>query len=919
MAESAAWGSRRSQPSARLRLQRADRSAYAVLAAAARAIPADGSPESVLPALLDNLARGTGARRAAIWARVDGGALVAVAAWPPLPEPSGSPPAHPPPTVADLTGLREAPGVDGVAPIVDGEVERGAVTIAKSGPGSVTAADQALLLDTAACSAVAIRATQLEAELRQRLRRAEELGAELAASRERLAYAGDVERRRITSEILAMTNRLLAGIGDELRQLSDGLVAGTPTSADVSALQTSLDELIEQFRTLVRGVYPAALSDRGPRAALDELAVELPRPVLISGEPRFRLAWELEAGLYFAAAAAMQALAGSLLTQPLRVRVEHAEGRIAVHIDDIAAMSPAQLQFALAGEADRLAALGGGVEWSVASHGTGVIAWVPDQLAPPLDRPVSPPPTGDSAGPITAPAPPIVRAGRFTPSEPGSLTTRVRALTRAASAAYQNTAGGDDLRAAAARLDEPVRVALVGRTGVGKSTLLNALIERELATTGPAGADLVTWYRAGASRQVTAHPWQGPLRPLATGPTEMAKRLADEGLTYADVERVEVEWPAPALHEITLVDTPGIDSASAERTEELLFPAAQGPPAVDAIIYVIRWLDDYDARFLAALRDTGNRQRPPIVLGVLSHVDQAGAEPAAGRRRDPAAGRRWPALVPVDGLLAAGGATLRDAEYRALRVLAAEPASRLAELLSGSYSFAQAADFADLSPQERAALLRRFGLSGVRAAVRQIQTGSVNAAAELSAGLVQASGLPALRSLLAAHAVARADVLRARSAVQAVGAVLRRWPRPGPHPDPLVYELQEINTGAHELVELDLLASLQSDRLALPADDRAAAERLLGSDGTEPHARLGLPPAADADDIRRAAQAQIVRWQHLAEHPATTIDVRHACRVMLRTAEGLLAAADGGALVPARGPADASAGRFAPSSPLTME
>ena len=38
----------------------------------------------------------------------------------------------------------------------------------------------------------------------------------------------------------------------------------------------ALDELLDRFRVIARGVYPAVLRDQGPAAALDEVIADLP-------------------------------------------------------------------------------------------------------------------------------------------------------------------------------------------------------------------------------------------------------------------------------------------------------------------------------------------------------------------------------------------------------------------------------------------------------------------------------------------------------------------------------------------------------------------------------------------------------------------------------------------------------------------
>jgi anti-sigma regulatory factor (Ser/Thr protein kinase) len=183
-------------------------------------------------------------------------------------------------------------------------------------------------------------------------------------------------------------------------------------------------------------------------------------------------------------------------------------------------------------------------------------------------------------------------------------------------------------------------------------------------------------------------------------------------------------------------------------------------------------------------------------------------------------------------------------------------------------------------------------LSQVREAVRE--------ARELYDGSAESSRLKELQAGLDEPIVdpsqvgdiRRAELLKARSALQVLDAVVRSSPRGADRANRLLYQLERIRAGAHQLTEIDLIDELRSGTLPLTDDEQRVAEELLGASGADPRARLGLGADADTGEVRLAAQVQLARWQHRASHPASTRTVRNVAEVLVSTCEELLAKVD---------------------------
>jgi signal transduction histidine kinase len=377
---------------------------YAALAEAAARIRG-GSLEQALPGLARVLAAGTGARRAELWLAVED-RLVSAARYPPATDPAAR-------SMPNLAVLLAQPDTDHVVPVLDGSVLRAALAIGEPGR-PITPADLRLMRDVANGAGLLLRGVALNAELAERVRRADELAAELRASRQRITQARDVERRRLVAELGEVTTGRLAALRADLAAAAEAISDPDPDGTEdpdedpeergaraaILRARTGLDELLDRFRAIARGVYPSVLRDHGPLGALDELVADLPRPVDLAGEVP-RLPWEIESGIYYLTASAVRALTGPGGARPLRVALAHGQGRLTVEIDDPAPGIPVdELRAALAHDAERLAALGGMLEVADrAPGGLGVRAWLPDELEPSVDlrAVVVTPGTGPSA------------------------------------------------------------------------------------------------------------------------------------------------------------------------------------------------------------------------------------------------------------------------------------------------------------------------------------------------------------------------------------------------------------------------------------------------------------------------------------------------------------------------------------------
>ena len=483
-------------------------------------------------------------------------------------------------------------------------------------------------------------------------------------------------------------------------------------------------------------------------------------------------------------------------------------------------------------------------------------------------------------------------------TEEAPLLDRVRSLLRTASGGGADPAQLPAVGELARRLDEPLRVAIAGKVKAGKSTLLNALVGQKLAPTDAGECTrIVTWYQAGTHYRVTLYPRQGSPRQAPFQRQRGAIAVDLGGLRPDDLERMVVEWPSPHLQPMTLIDTPGIASASTGGANWFEETGSDHPNSSDAVIYLMRHLHANDVRFLEAFHDRDHGQARPVnAVGVLSRADEIGCgklsslesahKVAARWRDDPKVRQLCQAVVPVAGLLAETGTTLRESEFQALQVIAGAPPADIHAILLSSERFLREECPVALDRERRVALLDRLGLFGVRISVALVRERKVDTARGLANELVRRSGLQELRAVLLSQFAARADLLKARSTLLGLEAVLQRSRGGGSRE--LAAQLEQVRAGAHELTEIGVLDALRAGDVTFAGAPAREVERLLGAEGSDARRRLGLPPDAPLDDVRNVALQRLAHWQRRAESPLAQ---RHAApeRVLIRTCEGIIA------------------------------
>ena len=257
------------------------------------------------------------------------------------------------------------------------EVQREGRRIAALVHDPALADEPELVASAGAAAALALENERLQADLRARLE-------ELHASRGRLVEAAEGERRRIERDLHDGTQQRLVSIAMTLGLAESRLAQDDPDGAGplLGQARAALSDALSELRELSQGIHPGILTERGLRAALEELAYGARVPFELDVDLSERLPDRVEAAAYFVVSEALTNVAKHAQARAVRVRVTRGgdgDGDAIVEVaDDGVGGADGARGSGLRGLRDRVDALGGRlVVASPAGRGTVLKAEIP--------------------------------------------------------------------------------------------------------------------------------------------------------------------------------------------------------------------------------------------------------------------------------------------------------------------------------------------------------------------------------------------------------------------------------------------------------------------------------------------------------------------------------------------------------------
>ena len=192
--------------------------------------------------------------------------------------------------------------------------------------------------------------------------------------------------------------------------MADSMMDKDPETARrlVSDARETTDAALGELRSVVRGIHPPVLADRGLSGAVEALALDMAIPVQVDGRLDGRPPAPVESAVYFAVAECLANVGKHAGAANAWIRLDHADGVLRVEVgDDGAGGADPARGTGMTGVMRRLGTFDGTMMVSSPAGGPTIVTLeVPCVLSSPRTMPSSAPDSPSSSKDTGSPSPP---------------------------------------------------------------------------------------------------------------------------------------------------------------------------------------------------------------------------------------------------------------------------------------------------------------------------------------------------------------------------------------------------------------------------------------------------------------------------------------------------------------------------------
>jgi len=455
-----------------------------------------------------------------------------------------------------------------------------------------------------------------------------------------------------------------------------------------------------------------------------------------------------------------------------------------------------------------------------------------------------------------------------------------------------------EIVASIARLAQPMRVAVVGRIKAGKSTVVNAFMEKELAPVDSTEATYnISWIRYGDEESYTVFFKDGTLPVYRNSLQELKEFVLraedrEKETLLKRIKYVEVSYPAPILKIFNIIDTPGLNSEygyDSQNTKDFL---RESQP--DAILYLFhKNPGDKEVReIMEHFHDGALVQANPInAVGVLTKVDgywsAAALDPLTTgqeviKRLPGEIERSLYMIYPLCGAVAFGAVTIEEEEREALSALSAMSPEGLQYLLSDAKSFSTQERLKSgaipVSTTIREKLFRKFGLYGIWLGCKLTREQPAITCSALAEQLLSYTGFPELKEAIVSHFGNRSYLIKLSNCIQCLKKIcfdkMQLLTGDDRRIASEVYDaVTRIEDEEHSFQEFRVLRECYANELKFSPEEQQDVKEVTGELGVSCAERLGLPARSTIQEMLTAADEKLSRWRR-KENSFLTYDYR---------------------------------------------